>query len=97
VSEPRGPGATQPLRIVDQRTMERIFEVTDACGISREEVRVPLAGEGDGRIHRLPDGVWEIVVPARAELDDFLVRLAATFDLDVDLDLDAGPDPTEGR
>jgi hypothetical protein len=67
--------------------MERIFAVTDACGISREEVRVPLAGEGEGRIHRRPDGVWEIVVPERGDLAGFLARLASTFDVDVDLDL----------
>jgi hypothetical protein len=86
VSETPGLSSTRPLRLIDQRTMERIFAVTDACGISREEIRVPLAGEGDGRIHRLPDGIWEIVVPARGELEPFLVRLAETFDIDLDLE-----------
>ena len=68
--------ATQPLRLVDQRTMEKIFTITDAAGIDREALRVPLAGEGDGRFHRSPDGEWEIVVPARGDLGPFLVRLA---------------------
>ena len=86
MSEPPNFSSTRPLRIVDQGTMERIFTVTDACGISREELRVPLAGEGDGRIHRRPDGLWEIVVPARGELDPFLERLAGTFDVDLDLE-----------
>lgn len=77
-----GPGdvhSTQPLRLVDQRTMERIFAVTDAAGISREAIRVPLAGEGDGRVHRARDGSWEIVVPASGPLTPFLERLATTL------------------
>jgi hypothetical protein len=68
--------ATRPLRIVDQRTMEKIFALTDARGISREAIRAPLAGEGEGRIHLLPDGSWEIVVPATGELEPFLDGLA---------------------
>jgi len=76
--------STRPLRIVDQGTMERIFAVTDACGISREEIRVPLAGEGSGRIDRLPDGVWEIAIPEGDELEPFLARLAETFSIDLD-------------
>ena len=71
--------STQPLRLVDQRTMERIFEITDAAGISREAVRVPLAGEGAGRIDRFGDGILEIVVPASGPLAPFLERLAVTL------------------
>lgn len=68
---------TRPLRLVDATIMARIFEVTDARGLSREAVRVPLAGDGDGRIRRLENGVWEIVVPAAGPLEPFLARLAA--------------------
>jgi len=75
MSEPSNVNATQPLRLVDQRTMERIFAVTDAAGIDREPLRVPLAGEGDGRIHRTADGEWEIVVPGAGDLAPFLARL----------------------
>ncbi len=71
--------ATRPLRIVDQKTMERVFAITDERGISREEIRVPLAGEGDGRIHRLPDGTWEIVLPAAGDLDPFFEQLERTL------------------
>lgn len=71
---------TQPLRLVDQRTMARVFEVTDARGLSREAIRVPLVGDGEGRVRRLPEGVWEIVVPAAGPLEPFLVRLAADLD-----------------
>jgi hypothetical protein len=64
--------------------MERIFEITDAQGISREEIRVPLAGEGDGRIDRADDGTWRITIPAAGDLEAFFARLAATFDLDLE-------------
>jgi hypothetical protein len=71
---------TRPLRLVDQPTMTRIFEVTDARGLSREAIRVPMAGDGDGRIRRLANGVWEIVVPAAGPLEPFLARLGAELD-----------------
>ncbi|HEX9801486.1 MAG TPA: hypothetical protein VGC00_15105 [Thermoanaerobaculia bacterium] len=76
MSDSTNVNATQPLRLVDQRTMERIFAVTDAAGIDREALRVPLAGEGEGRVHRTPGGEWEIVVPASADLAPFIERLA---------------------
>jgi hypothetical protein len=75
MSDSTNVNSTQPLRLVDQRTMERIFAVTDAAGIDREALRVPLAGEGEGRVHRTPGGEWEIVVPASADLAPFLERL----------------------
>jgi len=75
MSDAPNVNATQPLRLVDQRTMEQIFSVTDAAGIDREAIRVPLAGEGDGRWHRSPDGAWEIVVPTSGPLEPFLDRL----------------------
>jgi len=76
MSDSPNVNATQPLRLVDQRTMEKIFAVTDDAGIDREAIRVPLAGEGAGRFHRSADGVWEIVVPASGALDPFLDSLA---------------------
>lgn len=77
MSQPSNVNATQPMRLVDQRTMEKIFAVTDAAGIDREALRVPLAGEGEGRVHRTPDGEWEIVLPAAGDLEPFLARLAS--------------------
>jgi len=76
MSESSNVNSTRPLRLVDQRTMEKIFAVTDAAGIDREKLRVPLAGEDDGRVHRTPDGEWEIVVPAGGDLAPFLECLA---------------------
>lgn len=80
MSDAPNVNATQPLRLVDQRTMEKIFAVTDEAGIDREAIRVPLAGEGDGRFHRGSDGRWEIVVPGSGSLEPFLERLARALE-----------------
>ena len=71
--------STQPLRIVNQQTMERIFEIVDAHWVSRESIRVPLAGEGEGSIRLLPEDVWEIVVPERGDLEPFFEKLHAAL------------------
>jgi len=71
--------STQPLRIVDQKTMERILEIVDEHWISREAIRVPLAGEGAGWIRQLPDGVWQIQLPASGDLEPFFQRLRAAL------------------
>lgn len=65
-----------PFRIVDPETMKKILAVVDAAGVSREAIRVPLVGEGDGRIERDAKGVWEIVLPAAGDLEPFLERVA---------------------
>ena len=44
-----------------------------------ESIRVPLAGQGAGWVRQLPDGVWEIVLPERGELEPFLQRLHAAL------------------
>lgn len=67
---------TMPFRILDPETMGRILAVADAAGVSREAIRVPLVGEGEGKIERDPKGVWEIVLPATGDLDAFLERVA---------------------
>ena len=71
--------ATQPLRVVDQATMNRIFEIVDAHWVSREAIRVPLAGQGAGWVRQLPDGVWEIVLPESGDLEPFFARLDAAL------------------
>ncbi len=70
---------TMPFRILDQATMNRIFELADEAGISREALRVPLAGEGEGRIERTAAGIWEIVLPGQGDLEPFFERLATAL------------------
>ena len=62
-------------RIIGMREMRLIFEVTDAWGIDREEITVPLEMEGPGAVRRLPDGKIEIVVPGEVPLEGWLSTL----------------------
>jgi hypothetical protein len=70
---------TRPLRLVDQRTMARIFAVSDELGVSREALRVHLLCEGEGSVRQLEGGLWEIVVPEAGDLAPFLARLSAAL------------------
>jgi hypothetical protein len=79
VEDPEPSGNTQPLRLVDQKTMERILEIVDEHWVSRESIRVPLAGQGAGWIRQLPDGNWEIVLPEGGDLEPFFRRLHAAL------------------
>ena len=58
-------------RIIGMKEMQLIFGVTDAWGIDREEVTVPLEMEGFGSVKRLPDGKIEIVVPGEVSLKEW--------------------------
>ena len=50
------------LKAVTLKEIEKIFEVLDALGISREAVIIPLRPEHPGRVSLLKDGKLEIVV-----------------------------------
>jgi hypothetical protein len=50
------------LKAVTLKEIEKIFEVLDALGISREAVVIPLRPEHPGRVALLKDGKLEIVV-----------------------------------
>lgn len=63
------------MRIVDQATMNRLFEVTDELGVDREQLQVPLAMEGEGKVRRLEGGTVEITLPDTDELGPFLEEL----------------------
>jgi hypothetical protein len=52
--------------------IERVFEVLERLGISREAVVIPLRPESPGRMRILPNGKAEIVLDAERALDDFL-------------------------
>ncbi|GMU66576.1 MAG: hypothetical protein AMXMBFR36_28500 [Acidobacteriota bacterium] len=68
-----------PFRILDPALMGRILAIADEAGVSREAIRVPLVGEGDGRIERDAQGVWQIVLPATGDLEEFLARVASAL------------------
>jgi hypothetical protein len=59
------------LEAVGMAEINKVFEVTDALGIHREAVVIPL-GTGTGRVRKLLNGKLEIVVDAETPLDEWL-------------------------
>jgi hypothetical protein len=57
---------------VTLKEIERIFEITDALGLSREALVIPLRPRYPGSVRRLPNGNYEIVVDAQADFDQWL-------------------------
>lgn len=57
--------------------MTQIFEVTDRLGIHREQVVVPLGPRHPGRVRKMPNGKYEIVVEAEGVLADWLPVMEA--------------------
>jgi hypothetical protein len=55
--------------------IQAVFGVTDALGISREALVIPLAPGRPGRVRRLPSGKLEIVVDADTPLAEWLETL----------------------
>jgi len=64
------------LEAVTIREIQRIFEVTDALGIHREMVVIPLRPGRPGRVRKMPGGRIEIVVPAEGPFEEWLAALA---------------------
>ena len=54
------------LQVVTLKEIEAIFSVTDAMGIHRESLVIPLAPAASGRVRRTPAGKLEITVAPRA-------------------------------
>jgi len=63
------------MRVIDQRTMNALFEVTDEIPLSREAIEVPLAMAGEGGVRRTARGKLEITLPDADDLGPFLARL----------------------
>jgi len=62
------------LDAVGMAEINRIFAVTDALGVHREALVIPL-GTGKGRVRRLPSGKLEITVDAETPLEEWLEAL----------------------
>jgi len=63
------------MRVIDQNTMNRLFEVTDEIPLEREAIQVPLVMEGEGKVVRMKTGKFEITLPDTDDLDPFLASL----------------------
>ena len=64
------------LEAVTLREIQRIFEVTDALGIHRENVVIPLGPRHPGRVRRMPNGKIEIVVEKEGDFEEWVSGLA---------------------
>jgi hypothetical protein len=63
------------LERVTLAEIQAVFAVTDALGISREALVIPLAPGRPGRVRRLPNGKLEIVLDKDASLSEWLEGL----------------------
>jgi hypothetical protein len=63
------------LKAVTIKEIERIFAITDALGISREALVIPLRPESPGRVRRIGGGKLEIIVESMADFDEWLNEL----------------------
>jgi len=67
------------LKAVTLKEIERIFEILDRRGISREAVVIPLKPSSPGTARRLPNGKIEILVERDRPLDEWLPELEAVL------------------
>ncbi len=63
------------LEVVTMKEIDAIFAVTDALGVHREMLVIPLGPATPGRVRKLPSGKLEIVVEAERPLDEWLTAL----------------------
>ncbi|HKF27948.1 MAG TPA: hypothetical protein VKB29_01895 [Candidatus Binataceae bacterium] len=76
------------LKAVTLKEIEKIFEVLDPLGISREAVIIPLRPEHPGRVSLLKDGKLEIVV----ERDDDFAAWVKTLENRIRALMDSQPE-----
>jgi hypothetical protein len=59
------------------KEIDAIFAVTDALGIHREKLTIPLGPATPGRVRLLPSGKYEIVVDAQTPIEEWVKMLPA--------------------
>ena len=63
------------LQAVSFKQISRILDVTDALGLNREWVEIPLSPEHPGVVRKLANGKLEIVVDAEQPFEEWLTSL----------------------
>ena len=63
------------LEVVTMKEIDAIFAVTDALGIHRESLVIPLGPATPGRVRKLPSGKLEIVVDAETPIEAWVKEL----------------------
>ncbi|HEV8642822.1 MAG TPA: hypothetical protein VGV13_17165 [Methylomirabilota bacterium] len=65
------------LEVVTMKEIDAIFAVTDALGIHREKLVIPLGPASPGRVRRLPNDKLEITVDAVRPIEEWVKELPA--------------------
>jgi hypothetical protein len=65
------------LEVVTMKEIDAIFAVTDALGIHREMLVIPLGPGTPGTARRLPNGKLEITVDAQKPIEEWVKELPA--------------------
>jgi hypothetical protein len=63
------------LQVVTMKEIDAIFEVTDALGVHREMLVIPLGPSSPGRVRRMPRGKFEIIVDAERPIEEWVKEL----------------------
>jgi hypothetical protein len=63
------------LKAITLKEIERILAITDALGISREALVIPLRPGSPGGVRMISGGKLEIVVDGATEFDEWLKGL----------------------
>jgi len=69
------------LKAITLKEIERIFAITDALGISREALVIPLRPDSPGRVRMIAGGKLEIVVERETDFDQWLIGLESQLRL----------------
>ena len=65
------------LEVVTMKEIDAIFTVTDALGVHREKLVIPLGPASPGRVRKLPNGKFEITVDANRPIEEWVKELPA--------------------
>jgi hypothetical protein len=65
------------LEVVTMKEIDAIFEVTDALGVHRESLVIPLGPATPGKVRKLPNGKLEITVDADTPIEEWVKGLPA--------------------
>ena len=63
------------LEVVTMKEIDAIFAVTDALGIHREKLVIPLGPASPGRVRVMPSGKLEIVVDEQVPIEEWVTQL----------------------
>ena len=65
------------LEVVTMKEIDAIFEVTDALGVHRESLVIPLGPATPGKVRKLLSGKLEITVDADTPIEEWVKGLPA--------------------